>query len=399
MANGPGSQNKLYINPGSGDFSAVTPVDIGSDSENDDSRAVVVDTFGSQLAVVFANAGQANKKYDVPNDLSSFDTHSGSTVGAYDVDDTRSIAASLINDVSFKDIVATNAGVATKQYTNPGSSDFSHIPVRDAKKVGSGGEERAAYALAFVDIDSNGYLDIISNNEFYLNPGHGSSAGDFTGVEARKFGSLNPDVKSVAAADLDGDGDQDVVFATSREVLVYLNPTGSMNRFMSGSLFFDHVNPTLEISSASELRHISLVDLNGDSRSDLLVSTGLGGQSAFYINDGKGGFDQGGVVGGAEDTRFMYAADMNQDGAMDILVANNGEANTLYFGDVTASTYSIASSIAIGTGATQSGAHYTLGVGDMNSDGVQDVVVGNFAGLIPHHHRQPHPHPAQVQSI
>ena len=58
VANGPGNENKLYINPGSGDFSAVIPIGLGSDSQNDDSRAVVVDTFGSHLAVVVANAGQ-----------------------------------------------------------------------------------------------------------------------------------------------------------------------------------------------------------------------------------------------------------------------------------------------------------------------------------------------------
>ena len=409
VANGPGSQNKVYINPGSGDFSAVTPVGIGSDSESDDSRVVIVDTFGTQLAAVFANAGQANKKYNVPSDLSNFDIQSSSTIGTGDTDDTRSIAASLINDDSFMDIVATNAGVVTKQYINPGSGDFSLHTAQDVKHVGSGGEERAAYALALADIDSNGYLDIISNNEFYLNPGQGGSAGDFTGVEAKKFGSLNPDVKSVAAADLDSDGDQDVVFATSREVLVYLNPTGSMDRFMSGSLssFFDNVNPTVEISSTTELRHITLADLNGDSRPDLLVSTASGGQSAFYINNGNSGFYQGGVIGGREDTRFMYVADMNQDGAMDILVANNGEASTLHFGDVTAFAYSIASSIAIDTGATQSDAHYTLGVGDMDSDGVQDVVVGNFAGLISFDPTPPHPipyhtvlsRPAQLQPI
>ena len=327
---------------------------------------------------------QANKKYDVPSDLTTFEIERSTSIGAGDMDDTRSIAVSLVNEDLFKDIIATNTGVATKQYTNPGSDDFSHIIPQDAKLVGSGGEERATYALALADIDLNGYLDIISNNGLYLNPGQGTSAGDFTGVEARKFGSLNPDVKSVAATDLDGDGDQDVVFATSREVLVYRNPTASMDPSMTGSLssFFEDFNPTVEISSARELRHITLADLNNDGRSDLLVSAASGGQSGFYINDGMGGFDLGGPIGGPEDTRFMYAADMNQDGVMDILVANDGEINSLHFGEVHASTYSIASSIAIGTGATKSDAHFTLGVGDMNSDGVQDVVVGNFGGSI-----------------
>jgi len=425
MANS-GSPNKLYINPGDGDFSSVVPVLVGTDSADDDSRAIVVDHLEAHGRVVaVANAGQPNKLYHIPHSgaMTEFKTDfaamEGQPIGADgDADDTRSIAIERVNDDKLKDIVATNVfggELAMKVYMNPGVTAFSSATATNVASSsddnGNAGPD-ATYALALADLDSNGFLDVISNNEFYLNPG-GASAGDFTGVEPYKFGTLGADVQFVATADLDADGDQDVVFATNTAIKIYLNPTGSMDRFMAGSFseYFNSVNPIVISGYGTEakptIRHIVLADLNDDKKPDLVVATAKGGLSHFFLNDGTGifgvasSFTRQRDFGDPDvdvDSRFIYVTDMNEDGVVDILVANyepdpnafsaNLNSNFLHFGKMIAgtgafvgqNTWGVLSSIEIEKAGTHGDQHYALGVGDLNSDGVKDVVVGNFMG-------------------
>ena len=310
VANGPGYENKVYINPGSGDFSSVTPVGIGSDSENDDSRAVVVDMFGSQRTVVFANAGQANKKYDVPNSLSDFAGESSSTIGADDADDTRSIAVSLINDDSFKDIVATNVGVGNKQYTNPGSADFSIITAQDVKIVGKGGSAAASYALVLADLNSDGYPDIISNNEFYLNPGVTSPVSSSTMVPSLLI-------------DLNGDTLDDLV-------------TGGVVYLQTDDKDFSTAVPLPIGIEPLTFTSITAIDIDGDNFPDLITAFKSSATTPLkqsgvmiFLNPGSGDFSTVAPisVGGADQgTESVTAVDVNGDGYVDI-VAGNGFFN------------------------------------------------------------------------
>lgn len=372
--------NKVYINPGSGDFGSVVPFNVGSNT--DDTRSIVIEAFDTQTAIIVGNAGQKNQLYFVPTVMTSFPSIQGEDIGT-ESDDTRSIAVGDVNSDTYTDIIATNAGMPPKMYLNPGgSNDFSEVTPVVAGGAGSGGVpgEESTYSLGLGDLDSNGFLDVIAGNQMYLNPG-GTSAGDFTSVEAYSFTQLKDDVKSVAVWDLDGDGDQDVVFSTSNQVLIYLNPTGSMNRFFQGSSFFEGVNPTILTSGYESVipRWVHLADLNGDGKVDLLVGMGVGAENHYYINPGSGDFQQAirtDILGFNDNTRSIMAVDLNGDTVMDIVTANHGTTNKVYIGSLSGTTYSVANSAEITLGA-ETDKTYSIGIGDLNMDGVMDVVAGN----------------------
>ena len=374
--------NKVYLNPGSGAFASVTPLNVGSD--RDDTRALVIDDFGSQRTIVVGNAGQTNKLYPVPTLPTQLPDVNGLAIGT-DIDDTRSIRVADVDADAFKDIIVTNAGLPPKLYLNQaGSIDFSGVvPIVASRSPAGSAEPDAFLPVGLADVDSNGFLDIIAGHQMYLNPG-GTAAGDFTDAEPYSFAQLSEDVKSMAVADLDNDGDQDVVFSTSSSVLVYLNPTGSMDRFFTGSTVFNGANPIVITSGYEPVRpqSITLADLNRDGKADLVVGMAAGAANHFYINPGDGNFQS--VVkqtfwGSASDTRSVVVTDLNADTIMDIVVGNDGQANVAYLGALDGATYSVgpAEGDAIALGG-ETDRTFAIGIGDMNMDGVIDIVAGNY---------------------
>ena len=155
---------KLYINPGTGVFSAVTPYTIGA--EADDTRDVVVEFFSPEQAprIITANAGQTNKMYTVPCasglcPAGAFDTPLSAVtpmgIGT-DADDTRSIIVADAGDVGTAadgliDVIATNTR-SVKTYLNPGDNDFSAVE----SDMQGGGGLNSAYSLALPSLPEMG---------------------------------------------------------------------------------------------------------------------------------------------------------------------------------------------------------------------------------------------------
>ena len=158
-------------------------------------------------------------------------------------------------------------------------------------------------------------------------------------------------------------------------VRVYLNPSGAMDRY------FRDVTP-LDVSGVAgqDTTSIVLADLNGDQWLDLVVgNSGEGQTNYFYINPGNGRFDLVAKVAlGATDfdqTQSLVVADFNHDNVMDIVVGNRGQPNKIYFGALSESTYTVASSLMISTEIDNT---YAVASGDLNLDTFPDVVVGNY---------------------
>ncbi len=123
----------------------------------------------------------------------------------------------------------------------------------------------------------------------------------------------------VAGADLDGDGDVDLVRSTCDGVKVHLNEGAG---FSDGQL----LPGTFGFGMA-----LALGDLDSDGDLDLFVGNSADRENQVFLNKGSGTFSllHHALPDDAENTRAATMGDVEGDGDLDILVGNHGQ-NRLY---------------------------------------------------------------------
>jgi hypothetical protein len=224
-----------------------------------------------------------------------------------------------------------------------------------------------SYSVTLADIDRDGDLDVVVGNDapdpkrVYANDGKGN----FRLLST--FGHPEWPTRLATVADVNGDGLPDILVANRAEDgkgpnYVCINKGGG--QFDADCNAFSHESATT----------ITPADMNGDGAVDLIVPNRDGGQSYVYINDGKGAFPNR-IPFGPNDPeirmRASKAADLNRDGLMDIIVIDERRGALIFFRE-TGTQFSSAVPLT-SKGTTP----YALTVGDLNGDALIDVVVGN----------------------
>ncbi|MDA1263763.1 MAG: VCBS repeat-containing protein [Planctomycetota bacterium] len=158
--------------------------------------------------------------------------------------------------------------------------------------------------------------------------------------------------------DLDGDGDQDLVVATS---------DATANQRFAGD---GAGGWTLaQALGTDDTRDVALADLDGDGDLDLVLA--IQGANQVWINDGAGNLSDSGQRLGAAASRAVVLFDADRDGDWDAAFGNtNSQANTVWWNDGSG-TFS-ASGLALGAAST-----VALCAGDLDQDGDVDLVAGN----------------------
>ncbi|HEY0962590.1 MAG TPA: VCBS repeat-containing protein [Pseudomonadales bacterium] len=175
------------------------------------------------------------------------------------------------------------------------------------------------------DVDGDGDADLALAMEFepkilLLNDG----GGHFSDASSQLPRTVH-DSEDVAFADFDGDGDLDLVFVSEDDRTDELFINDGRGRYTDASE---------RITTDDVTNGLILLDLDGDGRLDVLTAN-IGLERAL-ISDGQGGFrDDTGMrwpQAGESRTQALETGDVDGDGDLDVIVANEGQ-NQLYLND------------------------------------------------------------------
>lgn len=275
----------------------------------------------------------------------------------------------------------TSASVSLGDLDGNGTLDIvlakgRHWPLNDVILLNDGKGKFAAhiladapdrtYTAALADLDGDTDLDIVVSND---KPDRkliyrNDGKGSFT--VSGTFGDSEWNTRYVTVAELNGDKRPDLIVANRSS-----NPAAPRPSYVclnDGSGAFPSCSP-LATQSATI---IVASDLDGDGKTDLVVPHRDGGQNLIFWNDGMGTFTAPPTSVGPAISQIRAAAaqDLNGDGIVDIAVGDEKNGVFLYIGE---GKRAFSAPVALKGSAA---APYAIVIADMNRDGKRDIVVG-----------------------
>ncbi|MCA8940632.1 MAG: VCBS repeat-containing protein, partial [Planctomycetes bacterium] len=240
------------------------------------------------------------------------------------------------------DIVGQTANAFPRAFINNGSGVFTPMNIGSMPDAGWAGVRMA-------DMDNDGDLDVLTGNNSTVRIQRNNGGLSFTSINA---GVSNGEFE---VGDFNGDGWMDIVSENSGTLRIWLNDqTGAFPGFTS----------TLSTGSLSSF---DVGDVNNDGRMDIVACGDAGTINQIWIGNGLGSFVQSATFGVAGNTSVQTRLlDWNGDGILDIL-DGNWTQTTVYLSD---GVGGISGTVAIG-GATDGDRQAE--VGDFNGDGNIDV--------------------------
>ncbi|MCP4473631.1 MAG: hypothetical protein GY821_03505 [Gammaproteobacteria bacterium] len=179
---------------------------------------------------------------------------------------------------------------------------------------------------------------------------------------------------SVYAADLDGDGDQDILSSSFNEDEI----TWYENDGLANPTFTEHVIST----SANGALQVFAIDVNGDTYQDIISISFYDNKLAWYENDGLADptFTAHTISTQVNDPRGVYALDIDGDGDIDIVVTSRRDDEISWFENDGSEGFT---KHVISDTAESAFAIYA---DDLDGDGDQDIIsISQLGGLLTLH--------------
>ena len=239
----------------------------------------------------------------------------------------RSLACCLLTALVLTALVFTGCSPA-EDAAPPAAADPDAALFRDVTEARLPTDALGGFSMDAMaaDVDADGDLDLVIAHEFEPNILL-LNAGDGTFADASdRLPDATRDSEDVGIADFDGDGDLDIVIVTEDDAVneFYLN---------DGRGSFTDAGDRWPVTGTSNA--VVVADLTGDGAPDILV--GNNGQDAFLVNDGTAQFtdETADRLPQSDDvTQDLELGDVDGDGDLDLIVGNEGD-NKLYLNDGT----------------------------------------------------------------
>lgn len=262
--------------------------------------------------------------------------------------DPRAIVAGDLNNDNLIDLVFTSE--TTGEIYSLLQSSSSGFTLRLVADDGAKGID-----IFLADIDGDGSNDVLAADSntnlisWYKNDGNGES---FTVDFSQQF-SLN-NAKAVHAADIDIDGDIDIIGAGS-SVSLFIN---------DGAQSFSE---TILKGDGGTYHSISIVDVNGDDELDIVAGSSNSTPLIWFENDGSESFTEDSITTTMTSSNSMVPIDIDGDTDIDLIAtASNGETVAWFEND--GDGHFTQTTLVMDTG------HEFAQVADMDNDGDIDII-------------------------
>ena len=232
----------------------------------------------------------------------------------------------------------------------------------DNQDIIDNSEANGARSVFAADIDGDGDMDMLSASKYdnkiawYENTDGNGTFGTQQIITTNAAGAF-----SVFAIDIDGDGDMDVVSASSDDDKIAWYENDGNGTFGTQQII---------ATSASGVNSIVATDMDGDGDIDVLSSFD-NNKIAWYENNGNGTFGtQQIITTNAVGVNAVFASDMDGDGNMDVL--SSFDNNIAWYKNNGNGTFGTLQII-----ATISEPQYVL-ASDIDGDGDMDVISSSY---------------------
>ena len=218
-----------------------------------------------------------------------------------------------------------------------------------------------ARSVTSADVDGDGDIDVLSasfNDDkiaWYENDG----SENFT---AHTISTAADGAFSMTTADVDGDGDIDVLSASFNDnKIAWYENDGSEN-------FTAHTIST----TASFARSVSTADVDGDGDIDVLSASYADSKIAWYENDGNENFTAHTISTTADGATSVSSVDVDGDGDIDVLSASIFDDKIAWYENDGSENFTAH------TISTNADGAYSVTTADMDGDGDIDVLSASY---------------------
>jgi len=300
--------------------------------------------------------------------------------------------------------------------THPGSRTFQYLNALSNRTGGPGGPQTRIYGAQATDLNHDGFLDLATVNEVsgdvrvtlnvgdsagsygpFLTPksvalesspneqadfdNDGNTDGCFSAASGQAvtvllgngdgtYGSsqtihLTGEPHGIAALDVDGDGDWDIVGANVHDDNMHMMLNDGSGHFGAPTFFDAGVSGEYGLASG---------DMNGDGIMDLVVGARNGSQIRTLLGNGDGTFTPLAIQNSGGNTWVVQLGDVDGDGDLDASVENSVSENGAILKNNGDGTF--ATPVTVPTFAHTP----STDLGDMDGDGDLDWVLSVFGG-------------------